>query len=181
MPMPKVKGPVETSQALNRLEEIFRRCSPQLHRYIQRRLRRGSDAPDLTQEIFERFLRGDWRAKVRDPQAYLFGIASHVVADARMAEQRDPVTFDSEISGKAAESLRSSVPDSAENLSFEQELSDALQQLPATHCAALLLTKRDGLTCKEAALRMKTTEGTVRVYVCEARAQLKMLLKRRPG
>jgi hypothetical protein len=31
----------------------------------------------------------------------------------------------------------------------------------------------------DVALRMTTTEGTVRVYVCEARAQLKILLKRR--
>jgi len=96
-----------------------------------------------------------------------------------MAEQRSFVTFDSEVSGKASETLESSVPDSAERLSFEQELETALQQLPEAHRLALLLTKRDGLTCKEAALRMKTTEGTVRVYVCEARAQLKILLKRR--
>jgi RNA polymerase sigma-70 factor (ECF subfamily) len=169
----------EAAPALQRLEEIFRRCSPDLHRYVQRRLRRVADVPDLTQEIFERFLRGDWRAKVRDPQAYLFGIASHVIADARMAEQRSFVTYDSEVSGKASETLESSVPDSAESLSFEQELDSALQQLPEAHQLALLLTKRDGLTCKEAALRMKTTEGTVRVYVCEARAQLKILLKRR--
>ena len=173
---PKVAG---EQSALERLEEIFRRCTPDLHRYVQRRLRRRSDVPDLTQEIFERFLRGDWRAKVRDPQAYLFGIASHVIADARMAEQKSFVTYDSEVSGKASETLESSVPDSAERLSFEQELDTALQQLPEAHQLALLLTKRDGLTCREAALRMKTTEGTVRVYVCEARAQLKILLKRR--
>ena len=173
---PKVAG---EQSALKRLEEIFRRCTPDLHRYVQRRLRRPSDVPDLTQEIFERFLRGDWRAKVRDPQAYLFGIASHVIADARMAEQKSFVTYDSEVSGKASETLASSVPDSAESLSFEQELDTALKQLPEAHQLALLLTKRDGLTCREAALRMKTTEGTVRVYVCDARAQLKILLKRR--
>lgn len=177
MPLLEVKA--DTSPALKRLEDIFRRCSPDLHRYVQRRLRRGADVPDLTQEIFERFLRGDWKAKVRDPQAYLFGIASHVIADAMMAEQRSFVTYDSEVSAKAAESLESSVPDSAERVSFEQELLDALEHLPPAHRAALLLTKRDGLTCREAALRMKTTEGTVRVYVCEARAQLKILLKRR--
>ena len=167
------------SPALKRLEDIFRRCSPELHRYVQRRLRRGADVPDLTQEIFERFLRGDWRAKVRDPQAYLFGIASHVVADAMMAEHRSPVTYDSDVSAKAAESLATSVPDSTDSVSFEQELSDALEHLPEAHRLALLLTKREGLSCKEAAARMKTTEGTVRVYVCEARAQLKILLKRR--
>lgn len=177
MPLPEAS--VEKSHALERLEEIFRRCSPDLHRYVQRRLRRGRDVPDLTQEIFERFLRGDWRAKVRDPHAYLFGIASHVIADAIMAEQRNLVTYDSEVSAKAAEALESSVPDSVESLSFEQELLDALQHLPEAHRAALLLTKRDGLTCKEAACRMNTTEGTVRVYVCEARARLRILLKHR--
>jgi RNA polymerase sigma factor (sigma-70 family) len=170
---------IERRPALKRLEDLFRRCSPDLHRYVQRRMRRRSDAPDLTQEIFERFLRGDWAAKVRDPQAYLFGIASHVVADAMMAEQRDIVTYDSEATTKATESLESAVPDSANSLAFEQELFEALRKLPHAHRVALLLTKREGLTCKEAAGRMKTTEGTVRVYVCEARAQLKILLKRR--
>lgn len=169
----------ERSRALKRLEGIFRRCSPDLHRYIQKRLRRGADVPDLTQEIFERFLRGDWSTKVRDPQAYLFGIASNVIADARMMEQRDVVTYDSEVSGRAAETLQTSVPDSAESVSFEQELNAALSRLPEAHRAAILLTKRDGLSCREAAERMDTTEGTVRVYVCEARAQLKNLLKRR--
>jgi RNA polymerase sigma factor (sigma-70 family) len=171
----------EKSPALKRLEDLFRRCSPDLHRYVQRRLRGGADVPDLTQEIFERFLRADWRAKVRDPQAYLFGIASHVIADAMMAEHRSPVTYDSHVTAKAAESLAASVPDSAESVSFEQELSEVLQRLPEAHRLALLLTKREGLSCKEAAERMKTTEGTVRVYVCEARAQLKILLKRRYG
>jgi RNA polymerase sigma-70 factor (ECF subfamily) len=150
-----------------------------LHRYVQRRLRRVADVPDLTQEIFERFLRAEGGAKVRDPQAYLFGIASHVIADAMIAEQRALVTYDSEVSTRAAESLERSVADSTESVSFEQELLEALQYLPQAHCAALLLTKRDGLSCKEAAVRMNTTEGTVRVYVCEARAQLKILLKRR--
>ena len=84
----------EASGALQRLDEVFRLSAPHLHRYIRRRLRRAADVQDLTQEVFERFLRGDWRGKIRDPQGYLFGIAAHVVADARMAEQRSPITYD---------------------------------------------------------------------------------------
>jgi RNA polymerase sigma-70 factor (ECF subfamily) len=159
------------------LEEIFRRCSPDLHRYVQKRLRRSGDAADLTQEIFERFIRGDWRARARNPHAYLFGIASHVVADARMAEQRDVVTYDSEISGRIGETLAITSSDDPESIALEDEMLRALEQLSEVHRAALLLTKRDGLSCKEAALRMRTTEGSVRVYVCEARAKLKVLLR----
>jgi RNA polymerase sigma-70 factor (ECF subfamily) len=167
----------EPSGALKRLEEVFRLCSPQLHRYIRRRLRRPADAQDLTQEVFERFLRGDWRAKIRDPQAYLFGIASHVVADARIAEHRSPITYDSETFGEVSESV--AALDKADSLVFVEELEHAMAHLPAAHRVALLLTKRDGLTCKEAALKMSSTEGTVRLYVCEARAQLRALLRKR--
>lgn len=162
--------------ALRRLDEVFRLSAPHLHRYIRRRLRRAADVQDLTQEVFERFLRGDWRAKIRDPQAYLFGIASHVVADARMAEHRSPITYDSEACGDSSEHL--AAIDKADSLVFVEELESALQHLPIAHRTALLLTKRDGMTCKEAAEKMNSTEGTVRLYVCEARAQLRTLLRK---
>jgi DNA-directed RNA polymerase specialized sigma24 family protein len=94
-----------------------------------------------------------------------------------MAWQRDPVAYDSEASDKAAEGAAAATTTSDE-VALQDELSRALSQLPEVHQAALLLTKRDGLSCKEAARRLKTTEGSVRVYVCEARAKLRILLKR---
>jgi len=171
----------ENSGVRVRLEEIFRRCSPDLHRYVQRRLRRTADVPDLTQEIFERFIRGDWQARAQNPHAYLFGIASNVVADARMAERRDVVTYDSEVSGKAGEMLTGDGPTDQDTLAMQDALTRALDQLPESHRVALLLTKRDGLSGKEAAARMGIGEGSVRVYVCEARAKLKTLLKQHEG
>ncbi len=164
--------------ALEGAEDLFSRCSADLHRYVRRRLRRSADAADLTQEIFERFLRGDWRFRARNPLAYLFGIASNVVADARLAERRDIVTYDSDASHKASERMPDAAAGGAEHIALVDELNAALERLSDVHRVALLLTKRDGLSCKEAALRMRTTEGSVRVYVCEARAQLKMLLRK---
>lgn len=169
----------ENSGARARLEELFRRCSPDLHRYVQRRLRRPADVPDLTQEIFERFIRGDWQARARNPHAYLFGIASNVIADARMAQQRDLVTYDSEVSSKAGETLAGDRSGDSDNLALQDELTQALDQLPEAHRLALLLTKRDGLSGREAAARMGLSEASIRVYVCEARAKLKNLLKQR--
>ena len=162
-----------------RLGELFARCSKDLHRYVRRRLKGSADAADLTQEIFERFIRGEPRARARNPYAYLFGIASNVVADARMAQERLPITYDSEMAQQAGEALASDDSLSAESVDLQNELQLALERLPDIHRAAVLLTKRDGLSCREAALKMGTTEGSVRVYVCEARAQLKLLLKQR--
>jgi RNA polymerase sigma-70 factor (ECF subfamily) len=162
-----------------RLEEIFRRCSPDLHRYVQRRLQRSADVPDLTQEIFERFIRGDWQARARNPHAYLFGIASNVVAEAWLAQQRDVVTYDSEVSSRVGETLAGERAGDSENIALQDELTQALEQLPEGHRLAILLTKRDGLSGREAAARMGISEASIRVYVCEARAKLKNILKQR--
>jgi len=166
---PLAEGPRE------RLSAVFRRCSVDLHAYLRRRLRGSSDTADLMQEIFERFLRGDRNARARNPYAYLFGIASNVVADAAMARKREVVVYDSEVVEDAGGGLARE--DHAADVALEEALRLALEQLPETDRAAILLTKRDGLTCREAAARMGTTEGSVRVYVCRARARLRVLLK----
>jgi RNA polymerase sigma-19 factor, ECF subfamily len=171
-----IKPSVALETGRERLESLFSRCSADLHRYIRRRLRHASDAADLTQEIFERFMRADRQARARDPRAYLFGIASHVVADAYMAQERDVISYDSHESDKAGEAW--SATQGLDEIGLQDELTRALDQLPDIHRAAILLTKREGYSCKEAAARLGTTEGCVRVYVCEARAQLKALLRR---
>jgi RNA polymerase sigma-70 factor (ECF subfamily) len=160
------------------LSGLFRRCSADLHAYLRRRLRGSPDTADLTQEVFERFLRGDRDARARDPRAYLFGIASNVIADAKMAKERDVVVYDSGVVEEAGKTLPSEDAQGTRAVALEDELLIVLDQLPDAHRAAILLTKRDGLSCKEAAVRMRTTEGSVRVYVCEARAQIKLLLKK---
>src|SRR6267378_6385638 len=74
----------------------FRKYAPELHRYIERRMRRPGMAPDLTQDIFERFLQIEDTDVVRNPQAYLYGIASHVVREALFREDQSLVTYDSD-------------------------------------------------------------------------------------
>jgi RNA polymerase sigma factor (sigma-70 family) len=159
--------------------EAFRKYAPALHRYVLRRLRRPGDAPDLTQVIFERFLAVEDAALVRNPQAYLFGIASHVVSEFRMREEHGLVTFDSEMTDQVADGLEHSVPDDlADRLSLSREIEHALSTLSDTHRAVLLLVKREGLTYEEAAAAMQLTVNTIGTYVMEARAQMKQVLSR---
>lgn len=51
-------------------------------------MRRPGTALDLTQDIFERFLQIADTDAVRNPQAYLYGIASHVVREALFREDK---------------------------------------------------------------------------------------------
>jgi len=157
--------------------DVFAQCSAGLRRYLRRRLRNAADVPDLTQEIFERFIRANALVRARSPAAYLFGIASNVVAETRAAQQRESVVFDSGTFHRAAETASEDGRDVLHDLALESALARALEQLPDIHRAAILLTKRDGLSSKEAAMRLGITEGSVRVYVCEARARLRDLLK----
>jgi len=158
----------------------FRKYAPELHRYIERRMRRPDLARDLTQDIFERFLQVEDADAVRNPQAYLFGIASHVVREAQFKEDKSLVTFDSDRVQELDSQLDHALPDElAERLSVTQELKRAFAELPAMHRMALLLVKRDGLSYEEAAQRTQLNVNTVKTYVFEARAKVKMRLKDR--
>jgi RNA polymerase sigma-70 factor (ECF subfamily) len=156
----------------------FRQYAAELHRFLLRRLRRPQDADDLAQEVFMRFLRLSNVELVRNPQAYLFGIASHVVREFHLhAEQeREHLTFDSEEAGEASENPGVLEPDElAGRLNLQQQLQRALTQLPPMHRAVLLLVKRDGLSHEEAAKAAGISFHTVEKYIVEARAKLKTM------
>jgi RNA polymerase sigma-19 factor, ECF subfamily len=174
-PNPKINHPAVRLAAL-----AFRKYAPELHRYIERRVRRRGDAQDLTQDIFERFLQIEDADAVRNPQAYLFGIASHVVREALFRLDKSLVAFDSDAADEAGERLDNALPDDlAQRLSLQQDLKRALAELPAVHRTVLLLVKRDGLSCEEAARRTQLHVNTVKTYVFEARARVKMILQDR--
>ncbi len=109
---------------MRRLETAFSRYSPELYRYVLRRLRHPADAADLTQEIFKRFIRGEGPGKARDPRAYLFAIAANVVMDAQLAEGKTVVTYDSPAFDALAETLPNEA-DPIEQMGLAQELKAA--------------------------------------------------------
>ena len=51
----------------------------QLRRFLSARLRNATDIPDLAQEIYLRLLRIKDHEAIRNPQAYLFTVAMHVL------------------------------------------------------------------------------------------------------
>jgi DNA-directed RNA polymerase specialized sigma24 family protein len=53
------------------VEKLFAEHRGALQRYISRRLRTKSDAPDLTQEVYVRLLRLSDTEAIRNPQLYL--------------------------------------------------------------------------------------------------------------
>jgi len=165
--------------AANRLTALtFQGYAPQLRRYVLRRLRTPEDALDLTQEIFERFMRVDHVEAIRNPQAYLFRIASHVVSEALARDEHSLLTYDSEQALKAAETFDPAAPEPlAEQLGLEHDIRAALQSLPDNHLIALLLVKGEGLSYEEAAREAGLSENTIGTYVKQGRAKLRLALE----
>src|SRR5690606_16765658 len=77
------------------IQAVYDRYAAALNRYLVRRVRRPEDVDDLTQEIFELFVKRKDRAEVvRNPLAYLFRIAFHVVGSALADEERQATVID---------------------------------------------------------------------------------------
>lgn len=159
---------------------VLDRYTAALRRYLMKRLRKPEDIPDLTQEIFERFIAKAGRPDViRKPLTYLYAIAAHAVVDRYIGQQREQVDFDSELAEETAQSTFDSAhPDPvAEQMAMRRDITNALASLPKNHLAALILVKRDGLSTAEAARQMNLSEITVRGYVSEARHKLRRILE----
>jgi DNA-directed RNA polymerase specialized sigma24 family protein len=77
------------------IQAAYGRYAAALNRYLVRRVRRPEDVDDLTQEIFELFVKRKDRSEViRNPLAYLFRIAFHVVGTALADEERQAAVID---------------------------------------------------------------------------------------
>jgi RNA polymerase sigma-19 factor, ECF subfamily len=156
----------------------FSKYAAELHRYLARRLGASQDAEDLTQEIFMRLLRFEDTDFVRNPQAYLYGVASHVVREFKMrAEQeRDRLEFNSQTAIERAEHPDQPPPDElGESLNLERQLTSALQRLPPGPRAVLLCIKRDGMSYQEAAQATGLSVHTVEKYLFDALARIRTM------
>lgn len=154
------------------------RYAQALNRYLTKRVRRSEDIADLTQEIFELFIRRkDQSETVRNPLAYLFRIAFHVVGDSLADAQRNPVTFDSGLADadNGPQQAHSSDQD-AEQLAVQNDVLAALEQLPAQYLTALMLVEGQGMSYKQAAKASGFTPSTIATYVMHGRAALKLAL-----
>lgn len=156
--------------------EAFGRYRRELHRYLLRRLRQPQDVDDLASQVYERLCRISDERVVEKPLAYLYGIASHVLADHRVEQEMechcDHIDCDDDWSDKPCCVLPD---DKEERLNLQQQIDRAMAQLPPTHAAVLLAHKRDGLSYDEVAEKLNISVFTVEKYVTQAKARVRTM------
>lgn len=138
-----------------------------LRRYLATRLRYAKgDVPDLAQEVFLRLWRASRPETIRNPEAYLFTIANHVLH--QYALKRIGLEEAAEV-GDPSEGAEQSDPAlQAELQQRLQELEGALGQLSFKAQAALILYRRDGFSLEEVAARLNISVAMVKKYLAKA-------------
>ncbi len=152
------------------VRDLATRQGDALHRFLASRLRDAlTDVPDLVQEVFLRLLRVNSLDSIRSPEAYLFGIARHVLHQHRAQAKATPDIVD------IAEVLdeREAEPGSGPEAQLEmaqriEGFHRALSRMPANVYATLMLNRVAGLTLEEVARRLGVSRGMAKKYLAAA-------------
>jgi len=145
---------------------------PRLRRYLAVRMRNAAaDVPDLIQEVFLRLLRINHHEVIRNPQAYLYTVAGHVLHQYTLRQSTAPDGF--ETNDWESELPSGAESDPAKAVEVEQRfeaIGRALEELSPRAYTTLVMHRRDGVSLKEIALRLGVSHRMVKRYLAHALA-----------
>ncbi len=162
--------------------QLFSRHQSGLAAFIRRRVRRGADAFDLTQEVYLRFLRADRTELIRNPEAYLYTVAVNLLREQAVLDRRW---------GRAVDAAEMPADPALVDFRTPEEEVDAdarlarigglIAGLPPKSQTALLLQYRDGMSYEQIAQHMGVTTHAVKKYVMQGLALCRKRLTKAPG
>lgn len=153
------------------IREIYRLLAGPMLGYLTRFCGDRGLAEDVLQETFVRVhkVRHTYH-RGRPLRPWMYAIARHVAVDElrRRKRRREVDGADDVLAGIAGED-----PREAPGQRDPVDLEGALAALPAAQREALVLTKLNGLSVREAAAALNSTEGAVKVKVHRAMKKLR--------
>ncbi len=148
-----------------------------LRRHLRTKLASEQDVEDIAQEACLKLLQASSKATdIRNPKAYLYQIAHHLLYHHYVRLERSPDVADVQVD----ELL--SADDSVECLAMgslrRQQINRAMRELPPKCQRALFLRWREGLRIAEIAEQMGLSHGMVKKYLATGLAHLRRRLGR---
>jgi RNA polymerase sigma factor (sigma-70 family) len=141
-----------------------------LRRFLAARMRYATaDVPDLVQEVFLRLLRIADYESIRNPRAYLYTIASHVLHQyaLRQTATAQPAAL-TDIGAELEASLDSDPAETAELEQRFEELGRGLEQLSPRAYATLIMYRCEGATLEQIGQRLGVSRPMVKKYLMKA-------------
>jgi RNA polymerase sigma factor (sigma-70 family) len=167
----------ETKKAL--VERLFTQHGAALRAFFYRRVRNPLDAKELAQEVYLRMLCLSDTVAIRNPEAYLYTVASNLAKEHRVLEWRAAGTID--IEGATGEELLADLPAVTSQIDTDQRvkrLREALRQLPPKCHAAVVLQYWHGMSYEEIAHQLDISTHMVKKYHSQALAHCRRRMAR---
>jgi RNA polymerase sigma-70 factor (ECF subfamily) len=149
------------------VERLFAEHGAALRAFFYQRVRPRPDAAELAQEVYVRMLRISDIDAIRNPEAYLYTVASNLAKEHRVLEQRGANTIDVEDAAEllAAPTLVSGEIDTERRI---KRLHEVLRQLPPKCQVAVALHYWHGMSYQEVAPQLGVSTHMVKKYLSQA-------------
>ena len=148
---------------------VASRYGLRLRRFLAARLRNADDAPDLAQEVYLRLLRMDRHELIRNPEAYLFTVASHLLNEHTLRQTAAPIIVDiGEIFGELHTVPEDDPSESADRQQRIRALEAVIEKLSPKAQVALLMHRRDGHTLEEIGTELGVSRDMAKKYLAKA-------------
>ena len=157
----------ETKKTL--VERLFTQHRGALQAFLYRRVRRREDAAELAQEVYVRMLRVADVEGIRNPEAYLYTVASNLAK--RHARDERPEGTVVDLEDPLVQEQLAELPAFTGQLDMEQSirwLSEVLRELSPKCRAAVVLQYWHGLSYEEIAQRLGISTNMVKKYLSQA-------------
>lgn len=152
---------------------LAREQGRRLRRFVSSRLRSASsEVPDVVQEVYLRLLRVPEHESIRNPQAYLFTVARHVIYQHKLSGLASPESLDSAACLPELESLvdPDDPSETAEIRQRQDMLDRILRELSAKCRAAFILHRRHGYSLEEVGAQLGISRPMVKKHMAKALA-----------
>lgn len=153
------------------VERLFTEHRRALQAFFYRRIRTKSDAPDLAQEVYVRMLRVRDEQAIRNPERYLYTVASNLVKEHAVLDRVQALSVDLE--GASIQQQLGELPTFDAELDVTKRvarLRAVLAQLSPKCRAAVVLQFRHGLTYEEIGERLDVSPHMVKKYLAQGLA-----------
>jgi RNA polymerase sigma factor (sigma-70 family) len=155
-----------------------------LKAFLSRRLRNPLDAHDLAQEVYLRLLLAQRLDAIRNPEAYLLTVASHLIHEHAIKTASVPPLVCLDDPETVVDPVSDEDPGAqAEMRQRLYALERALGKMSPKAAAALVLHRRDGFPLDEVAVELRLSRSMVKKHLVNALSKCRQYLERleRPG
>lgn len=161
------------------VERLFAEHRSALQSFFYRRIKTKSDAPDLAQEVYVRMLRVSDEQAIRNPEAYLYTVASNLAKEYAVLDRWQARGMDLEDAG--IQQRLGELPTVDAQLDVTQRvarLRTVLAQLSPKCRAAVILQYRHGLSYQEIGERLNVSPHMVKKYLAQGLAHCRRRMAR---